>query len=136
MEVSASEEEYTIFTVPIKLNGKECYLDCSIDNKTREGSILGVKSSIENGVSAKDYKKLEVGDKITTLFGTGSIENNTLDLVDIDTIKVKEDTNFSLTDLGDATYALLFEMQTADGKDYTSEAAFFQVKNNTMKFIE
>ncbi|MEE3468201.1 MAG: clostripain-related cysteine peptidase [Eubacterium sp.] len=135
MEVTDSTDDYTIFTIPIKLNKKECFLDCSLDNSTGETAILGVKSGIENGMSAKDYRKLEVGDEITTMFCTGSVSEDTFDFVDIDTIAVKEDTTFSMTDLGDATYGLAFEMSTAEGKDYTSAVEIFKVENNAMKYI-
>ena len=136
MEVSDSTDEYTIFTIPIKLNKKRCFLDCVIDNNTGEGAILGVKSGMDNGVSAKDYKKLKVGDKITTLVNIASdSDDGEFKEVELDKITVTEDTNFSMTDLGDGTYGLMFEMETADGKDYTSEAEIFKVKNGNMKYI-
>ena len=135
MEVSDSTEDYTIYSIPIKLNGEECILDCALDNNTGEGSILGAKSGIENGVSSKDYKKLEVGDEITTIFGSGYINSGDFEWVEIDTFNVTENTTFSMTELGDATYGLLFEMRTADGKEYTSEAELFQVENNKMEYL-
>ena len=136
MEVSESTDEYTIFSIPIKLNKKRCILDCAINNSTLEGSILGVKSGMDNGVSAKDYKKLKVGDKITTLVNyTSDATGGEVEEVELDKITVTEDTNFSMTDLGDGTYGFMFEMMTADGKEYSSDAEVFKFKNGTLEFI-
>ncbi|MBO4395847.1 MAG: hypothetical protein J5819_05830 [Eubacterium sp.] len=137
MEVSDHNDEYTIYSVPIKLNGEECFLDCAIDNETGEGQILGAKSGIEeDGVSAKDYRTLAVGDEITTLMLGGYIDGGADDsaFVDMDTFTVTEDTSFGMTFLGDGNYAMTMEMLAIDGQRFTSDLMTFVVDGDHMTY--
>lgn len=137
MEVVGSTEEYTTFSVPIKLNGEDYNLRVIYDYRDEDFKILGARKATEDdGRTDKDLRKLEVGDEITTVHVAVSLEDDDAEPVefDMDTFKVTKDTKFAETELGDGRFALMFEMHDAENKTYTSEAALFTVKDGNMEY--
>ncbi len=60
-------DAYTVFTAPIKLNGKRTNLRMRVDKEyqvTIEGAWDGIA---ENGTAAREITKLKAGDKVTVI---------------------------------------------------------------------
>ncbi len=137
MEVVSTNDDYTTFSTPIKLNGENYNLRIIYDNAKEKFEILGArKATADDGMADKDMVKLKPGDKVTTVHYAVSLEEEDAEPVEfeMDTFKVTEKTCFKETELGDATYALLFEMKDADNHTYTSEASIFTVKDGEMEY--
>ena len=136
MEVVSTNDDYTTYSVPIKLNGKDYNLRVIYDYQKEKFEILGArKAAADDGMTDKDLIKLKPGDKITTVHVAASLEED-MDPVEfeMDTFKVTEKTAFNETELGDGRYALLFEMKDAENHTYTSEAAIFNVTDGEMEY--
>jgi len=137
MEVIGSNDEYTSFSVPIKLNGEEYNLRVIYDYKDEEFKILGARKGAEDdGRTDKGLRKLKAGDEITTVHVAVSLEEEDAEPVEfeMDTFKVTKNTKFAETELGDGRFALLFEMKDAENKVYTSDAALFTVKDGELEY--
>ena len=136
MEVVSTNDDYTTYSVPIKLNGKDYNLRVIYDYQKEKFEILGArKAAADDGMTDKNLVKLKPGDKITTVHVAASLTED-IDPVEfeMDTFKVTEKTSFNETELGDARYALLFEMKDSENHTYTSEAAIFNVTNGEMEY--
>ncbi len=138
MEVTGSNDEYTSYSVPVKLNGEDSLLTVVYNYSTEKFEILGARSAIENGVADKDFKKLKAGDEITTIHYAYNLEAEDAEPVEfeMDTFTVTDETVFDEIDLGDENYALEFEMITADGKRYTSDVKLFTVQDGVLEYQE
>ncbi len=139
MEVVSSNEDYTTYSTPIKLNGEEYNLRVIYDYNKEKYEILGARKETEDdGMADKDLVKLKPGDKITTLHWAVSLAEDDPEPVEfeLDTFKVKKKTKFKETDLGDGTFALIFEMVDSNNKTYTSEAALFTIEDGEMEYLE
>lgn len=136
MEVVGTNDEYTTYSVPIKLNGEKCNLSVVYNYSAEKFEILGARSEFENGVADKDVKKLKAGDEITTIHYAVDISGDTDDVkeFEMDTFKVTDSTSFDEVELGDSRYAIEFEMMTSDGNRYTSDVALFNVQDGVMEY--
>ncbi|MBQ4462855.1 MAG: hypothetical protein II915_00410 [Eubacterium sp.] len=133
MELVNTNDDYTMYQVPVKLNGEEMYLSVACDQATHEFTILGAQGETENGLSAKDLRKLEVGDEIVPILYAITRKKGTS--FDMDPIIVSEDTAFEEIELGDGEYAIDFQMTGTDGKTAMSEIELFRVKDGYMKYL-
>ena len=133
MELVSAGEDYTMYQVPIKLNGDQMYLSIACDTATHEFTIIGARKEMENGVSSKEFRKLQVGDEITPILYTFD-ENNVAEF-ETDAFTVTEDTAFEELELGDGNYAIDFEMTGNDGKTATSEIELFVVHDSVMEYL-
>ena len=134
MEVANSEDGFTTYSIPIKLNGKDCLLQTGYDKESETGVIMGVSSEIEDGMARKDLRKLEPGDEITTQVVGVVLKNGDTHMIDLETFKVDENTSFGMKWLGDADYAIQFEMMTTNKKEYSSALETFSVKDGVMAY--
>lgn len=132
MEISAQEDEYNLYSVPILLNGKEYNLRVAYDFKTESYIILGARKGIdESGEADKHLRQLKKGDQITTLhfMQTISDENDEMRQVPIDTFIVDNPPVFTDVNLGDGTFAFMFEMIDMQNNSALSDVIKFTVKN-------
>ena len=68
VEVIAEEDDYDLYSIPIKLNGQRCSLEIAYDYRKKAFKILGARPINRNrSVSDKQLIKLQSGDRITTL---------------------------------------------------------------------
>ncbi len=133
MEAVCTNEDYTLYQIPIKLNGEEIFLYVACDNTTHEFTILGAHDELEHGLAPKDIKKLKPGDKIKPILFI--MNEDDVEEVEMDSFTVTEDTSFDEIELGDGLYGLCFEMTGTDGKSAISDFELFKVKNSVMKYI-
>lgn len=139
MELTYDCEDYNLYSVPIILNGEECYLRTCYDFRTGEWEILGAKRGLdENGMSDKNLISLNPGDVITALHYVSFLDENLninvdeITQIEIDTITVTENTSFGETDLGDGIFILLYEMADVRNNSMYSETVLITIEDGAI----
>lgn len=74
----------------------------------------------------KNLIKLKAGDKVTPILYAMSLSDENAELAEVpsDPITLKEDFKFEETDLGDGTFAFMFEVVDTANKTVDSEANY------------
>ena len=123
MEICYEEEDYTAYSVPILLNGKEYNLRVIYDYEDEEFYILGARKGLDNnGMGDKNLVQLQPGDEITTIHYAAALsEDNNFTPVEMDTFQVTKDTSFGETDMGDGDFLMLFELTDVKNNHAYSE---------------
>ncbi len=136
VEVTAEEDDYDLYSVPIKLNGQRCNLEAAYDYKAKEYKVLGARPmNEERGVSDKHLIKIEKGDRITTLhYGvpTGDEEVDDFIEVEVDTFTVGDSLKFGSEELGDGEFIYCFEFVTPNNESATSEFVNFTIQGGNI----
>ena len=127
MELSDESEDYTMFSVPILLNGEEYNLQVVYDFTTEEWSILGARQGIDDtGMADKELRLLEEGDEITTIwYAATAIGDDDFEAYTADTFTVTADTSFDEIELPDGSYSMVYEMRDAMDNYAYSDAVIF-----------
>lgn len=135
MDIIYEGEDYNLYSVPILLNGEEYQLHVVYDYGEEDFQILGARKGLdENGMSDRNLVKLKAGDEITTLhYGATISEDDELQLVEVDTFTVTEDTAFGEEDLGDGTFVMMFELVDARNDSATSDVILFTVEDGEIR---
>ena len=127
MELSDESEDYTMFSVPILLNGEEYNLQVVYDFTTEEWSILGARQGIDDtGMADKELRLLEEGDEITTIwYAATATGDDDFEAYTADTFTVTADTSFDEIELPDGSYSMVYEMRDAMDNYAYSDAVIF-----------
>lgn len=127
MELSDESEDYTMFSVPILLNGEEYNLQVVYDFTTEEWSILGARQGIDDtGMADKELRLLEEGDEITTIwYAATATGDDDFEAYTADTFTVTADTSFDEMGLPDGSYSMVYEMRDAMDNYAYSDAVIF-----------
>lgn len=135
MDIIYEGEDYNLYSVPILLNGEEYQLHVVYDYNEEDFQILGARKGLDdNGMSDRNLVKLKPGDEITTLHYGGTLSgDDELELVEVDTFTVTEDTAFGEEDLGDGTFAMMFELVDARNESATSDVILFTVEDGEIQ---
>ncbi len=135
MELSYEGEDYNLYSIPVILNDEEMNLCVVYDFKEEAYSILGARKPIDDsGMADKNLLSLKEGDTIKTIHYVSSIssEDDSLQAIAVDTIKVTKDTAFTEIQLGDGNYAMIFEMTDAQGNSAYSDVVCYNVSNGNI----
>lgn len=136
VEVIADEENYTLYSVPIKLNGVRCNLEVAYKFREKEYQILGARRrNADKNMPDKNLIKLKAGDTITTLHYGMTISGNDNDFteVEVDTFTLDENPPVFKDELiGNGEYIYCFEFVTPNNETATSEFVNFTIKDNTI----
>ena len=129
MEVSYEGEDYTSYSVPILLNGKEYNLKVIYDYNDEKFYILGARKGLsDSGMADKNLVQLKPGDEISTIHYASSISgDDDLQAVAVDTFTVSENTEFTEVNMGDGVYLMMFELVDAKNSSIYSEVVQFVV---------
>jgi hypothetical protein len=133
MELVYEGENYTLYSVPITLNDKECYMTVAYlyDSDTYE--ILGVSKGIDEdtGMADRNLIELQQGDQIVLLLEAMSLEDDSDELFQYtsDPITYTKNTTFEEAELYDGTYAFMFTVKDTKGKETTSDIAYLTYEN-------
>ena len=134
IEVTAEEENYVLYSVPIKLNGVRCNLEVAYNYDGNNYKILGARRKYsDKNMADKNLIKLKKGDKITTLHYGMTISGNDTDFteVEVDTFTLENDKPvFADEQIGDGEYIYCFEFVTPNNESATSEFVNFTIKDN------
>ena len=133
MEVVAEDDDYTLYNVPIKLNGVECNLQVVYNFKDGKYYILGARKGMDdNGMADRTLIKLKAGDQITTIHYGRLISSDDEDLmpIDVDTFTISsENPEFKDEDTGDGIYGYCFEFVSPTDDSALSKMVTFTVQN-------
>ena len=136
-EIDFETEDFTIYSVPILLNGEECNLRVSYDYKKEKYEILGARKAIdENGMADRNIRVLKPGDKITPIhYGMKlSGDENDDELIEIkkEEFTVTKKTKFKEKDLPDGEYIMMYELLDAKNNSAYSQMVNIDIKGEDM----
>lgn len=132
VEITAEEDGYNIYSVPIKLNGVECNLQVIYTFGDKKYHILGARKGIDSqGMGDRNLIRLKAGDTITTLHYGMTISGDDEDLtqVEVDTFTIEEHPEFAEEDMGDGVYGYCFEFITPTGDSALSKLVQFTIED-------
>ncbi|BAL81950.1 putative peptidase C11 family protein [Selenomonas ruminantium subsp. lactilytica TAM6421] len=132
VEITAEEEGYNIYSVPIKLNGVECNLQVTYTFADKKYHILGARRGIDSqGMGDRNLIRLKAGDQITTLHYGMTISGDEEDLtqVEVDTFTIGDQPKFAEEDMGDGVYGYCFEFVTPAGDSALSKLVQFTIQD-------
>lgn len=135
MELVGSGDGYNLYSVPILLNGNEYNLRVSYDYAEGIYTILGARKGLDDsGMADKNIRKLKPGDEISLIQYAMSMSDDESEIEPVitTTFSVSENTTFQETDLGDGTFAMMFEMVDISNNSYSSDVAFFTVEDGVI----
>lgn len=132
VEITAEEEGYNLYAVPIKLNGERCNLEVAYNYKEEKYHILGARKGIDsNGMGSRNLIQLKRDDRITTIhYGMLLSRDDTEPQeVEVDTFRAGDNPRIADEDMGDGRYGYFFEFVTPTGKSALSNMVNFTVEN-------
>ena len=132
IEITAENDGYNLYSVPVKLNGVECNLVVAYVYADEKYYILGARKGIDsNGMSDRELIKLRAGDEITTLHYGMTISGDDEDFtqVEVDTFTIDDNPEIKDEPLGDGNYAYAFEFVTPTDDSAFSNFILFTVTN-------
>ena len=132
-ELIEQNEDYNLYTIPVKLNGEEKFLKAVYDYKKEEYRILGAYDGMdgETGQSGRDVKKLKAGDKIVFQFGEFDLESDSddVDLVELGEITWSDDMKMQDEELGDGSFFYMFCLEDVFGKEINGDPVYIEIKD-------
>lgn len=127
MEVAFEDENTTVYSVPILLNGEAYNLRVIYDFNDEKFHIKGARKAMdESGMADKNLVQLKPGDEITTIHYSSSISGDD-DFVEVpmETFTVTEDTSFNEKDMTEGTFLMMFELiDTKNNSSYSQMVQF------------
>ena len=132
IEVTAVQDDYNLYSIPIKLNGVRVNLEAAYQYSTNSYKILGARGTSSNGMADKNLIKLKEGDTITTLHYGMTVSGDDTDFteVDVDTFTVSKNTNLADENIGAGEYLYCFEFVAPNNQSATSQFINFTVDEN------
>ena len=128
VEITAMEDDYNLYSIPIKLNGEECNLQVTYSFKDNKYTILGARQGLDShGMADRELKKLKQGDKITTIHYAMSISGNDEEFqpVEVETFTIGDKPQVKDEKLVDGSYGYLFEFLSPNGDSALSQMVEF-----------
>ena len=128
VEIMAMEDDYNMYSIPIKLNGEECNLLVSYSFKDKKYTILGASQGIaDNGMADRVSTKLKKGDQVTTIYYAMTISGNEDNFVPVDgeTFTIGDAPKISDENLKDGSYGYMFEFVSPNGDSALSKVVQF-----------
>jgi hypothetical protein len=132
VEITAENDGYNLYSIPVKLNGVECNLLVAYVYADEKYYIIGARKGIDNhGMSDRDLIKLRAGDEITTIHYGMTISGNDQDFtkVEVDTFTVTENTQIKDEPIGDGNYGYAFEFMSPTDDSALSNFILFTISN-------
>lgn len=128
-------ETYSLYSVPILLNGERMFLRVAVQpDGTAE--MLGARKEIANHAMAdRQLVKLQAGDTVTTLFYQASLsdENSELALKEYETFEVTDTTKIEKKSLDDGIYAWTYDMNDMWNQYATSSMILYEISDGIAK---
>ncbi|MBQ1855241.1 MAG: clostripain [Anaerovibrio sp.] len=132
VEITAEEDDYNIYSIPIKLNGVECNLQVSYSYNDEKYHIIGAWKGIDdNGMGDRHFMKLKAGDTVTTIHYAMPLSSNTNEYVPVEaeTFTIGSNPVFDDAETGDGLYGYFFEFVSPTGDSSFSQMVQFTIKN-------
>lgn len=132
VEITAMEDDYNLYAIPIKLNGEKCNLLVSYSLKDKKYTIMGATQGVEdNGMADRVSTKLKKGDQITTIYYAMTISGNEDNFMPVDgeTFTIGDNPKVSDENLKDGSYGYMFEFVSPNGESALSKVVQFVLNN-------
>ena len=126
MELAGEGDDYNLYSVPVKLNGKETNMEVVYDFNEGAYSIIGVSDGIDEttGMSDRTSAKLKKGDQISLItYGTDSSGSNVVQY-ESDPISYTGPDQFTEIELYNGTYAYEFVVKDTMGTESDTDFAY------------
>lgn len=137
MELTFEGEEYNLYSVPIKLNGKKCVLRVAYNYTDECYHILGARRGTQGGAADRKLIKIKPGDEIIPILYAMDISDEAVsdDLVEfeMDSIIVTEDTTFYDEEMGDVELGFMYSIDDLAGNNYLSSVGFISYNNGEIE---
>ena len=128
-------EDFNLYSIPIKLNGVPCNLQVVYDYKTEKYRILGARKDEKEGiaslVASRELIQLKPGDRVTTLHYAMKLSapDDELSEVEVDTFTIGENFTVKDEDVGDGTYGYFFEFIDPLNNSALSNMVTYTIQN-------
>jgi hypothetical protein len=135
VEITAEDDGYNLYAVPIKLNGERCNLVAAYNYKDESYHILGARKGIDsNGMGSRNLIQLKREDRITTIHYAMTISGKDTEPqeVEIDTFNAGDNPRIVDEDMGDGRYGYFFEFVTPTGQSALSNMVSFTINNGNI----
>ena len=132
IEIVEEGDDYNLYSIPVKLNGRECNLQVAYSYADGKYRILGARRGLEaNGMSDRNLIRLKPGDLLTTIHYAMSASGDDEDFmpVEVDTFRLGGHPEVRDEEVGDGTYGYLFEFVAPAGESALSDIAIFEIEN-------
>ncbi len=129
------DEQFNLYSIPIKLNGVRCNLQVVYDFKTEKYRILGARKDEKQGVASlvasRELIKLKEGDVITTLHYGMTISGPDTEPteVEVDTFTIGANPTVKDENVGDGTYGYFFEFIDPLNNSALSNMVTYTIQN-------
>ena len=132
IEVKAVEDDYNLYSIPIKLNGVRVNLEAAYQYSTNSYKILGARGLSSNGMADRNLIKLKDGDEITTLHYGITITGEDSDFTEAEVVTFTVSKNTTLADehIGAGEYLYCFEFVMPNNESATSQFINFTVDDD------
>ncbi len=132
IEITHEGDDYNLYSVPIKLNGKEGNLQVVYRFDDQAYHILGVRRGIAaNGIADKDLMPLKAGDVVTTLHYAMKLSGDEEEFqqFEADTFTLGAKPRMADEAMGDGVYGYCFEFVDPQNKSALSQVVTYTIKN-------
>ena len=132
IEVTAVQDDYNLYSIPILLNGERVNLEAAYQYSTNSYKILGARRLSSNGMADKNLIKLKAGDTITTLHYGMTISGDDSDFTEAEviTFTFTKDSNLEDERIGNGEYLYCFEFVTPNNESASSQFINFSVDDS------
>jgi hypothetical protein len=132
IEITYEGDGYNLYSVPVKVNGKEGNLQVVYTYEDKAYHILGVRRGIEaNGIADRELAPLKAGDVVTTLHYAMKLSGNEEDFqqFEVDTFTIGAQPHVADEAMGDGVYGYCFEFVDPQNKSALSRIVTYTIKN-------
>ncbi|MBQ0028735.1 MAG: hypothetical protein KBS96_09060 [Lachnospiraceae bacterium] len=128
LDIVYEGDDYNLYSVPVKVNGKDMDMSISYEYKTESYKVLGLQDSVDtsaSNVSANRVTaKLKSGDKITFIGYIFDYEADDWNETELDTFVYSDDMEITEEDLGDGQFAIMFITTDVAGNEVFSQYGY------------
>jgi len=135
-EVVYQGKDYTIYSVPVVLNGEQCNLRVVYDRLKEDYTVLGARRGLsDEGMADKNLIKLKAGDSLTFVYQERALDGSGGFVYSMgETITVDDETMFYETPLPPGEYGMMFKIFDARNNSALSEVLRFDMDEYYLYF--
>lgn len=137
LDIVYQGEDYNLYSVPIKYNGKEMVMNVSFDLNSEAYKIVSIENDVSENKSNQRASKVSIlpkaGDKITPILYYYDEDADDFVAFEVDTITYQNNTKIKAEDLGDGDYALQFETEDMAGNSVYSEYGYIKYEDGEVE---
>ena len=135
-EVVYQGKDYTIYCVPVVLNGEQCNLRVVYDRLKEDYTVLGARRGLsDEGMADKNLIELKAGDSLTFVYQERALDGSGGFVYSMgETITVDDETMFYETPLPPGEYGMMFKIFDARNNSVLSEVLRFDMDEYYLYF--